>query len=503
MSTQPVPISAEHQKSYKLLNIARDRRAKEDKDYSAAHSRCKMQEEFTRRFHKPAYEWQLDVGEALCLGLDSLVLAGTGEGKSFPWLFPLLNDPSGEKKILVISPLNALEDDLARRFKALGFSSVAINGETWNRELQTDLEAGKHRVMLTSPEMALKHDGFRKLLSAPSFSKDIAVAIVDEAHCISQWGGVGGFREEYGEVGRLRAVLPPTVPILATTATATPTVQRQIRDALQFRDDDLFFINRGNDRHNITPEVVRMTGAASDYSALNFIIDDAQDGELQKTMVFCNTIQTTHDVAKYLRARLPHLKRREIAVYHALRTARAKKKAMRDFRNGKIRVLVTTEAAGMGADIPDVKLVVQFKVPASLSIWLQRAGRAARSPNILGRAVLLVEKSVFETRIPDISSAGTSGLRRYRKNVEEGLRAYIETTQCRRDVSDKYFLNPPRIRGQHICLGLPGWRISEFYQNSLFLAATTASKRLCCLPVQYPSPRPQRYSLHHLLILAL
>ncbi|TDL17181.1 P-loop containing nucleoside triphosphate hydrolase protein [Rickenella mellea] len=463
-----------------LLNAARAKKTlDDDQPYSSSSFRATMKQKIEKLCKVSPYDWQLDVSEALCLGLDTLLLAATGEGKSLPFIAPLLHDNNA--LILIISPLNALEEDLAKRFTGMGFPSIAVNGETWNAKLRTNIENRMHRVLLTSPELALKNVEFRKMISNPSLSKDIRAVIIDEAHCIQQWGGANGFRADWGEVGRLRALVPPSVPFLATTATATPEVQRQIRTSLQFGDDTTYFVN---DRHNITSEVHKITHTSSDYSDLDFVVDDAlaDDREIQKTMIFVDSISETHKIATHLRSRLPNLKRREIAVYHALRTGQAKKKVMRDFRRGKIRVLVTTDACGMGADIPDVELVVQFKVPASLSIWIQRAGRAARSPHIKGRAMLFVEKSVFEIIRPRSKNppsgddppeeveplrdreddnenddavsknateqvpVGRDGTWRYRKTVEAGLRAYIETMDCRRIVSDQYFDNPERIK---------------------------------------------------------
>ena len=83
-----------------------------------------------------AYEWQLDVCEALELGRDSIVIVGTGSGKTTPFILPLLSDTTKLKKVLIISPLNVLEVDQAKQFKALGLSAVAVNGRTWNQELK-------------------------------------------------------------------------------------------------------------------------------------------------------------------------------------------------------------------------------------------------------------------------------------------------------------------------------------------------------------------------------
>lgn len=380
---------------------------------------------------------------------------------------------------------------------------------TLHAENLQQCEERAHRVLLTSPELALRNHQFRKMLSTPSFSNDIGAVIVDEAHCIFQWGGLDGFREGYGLIGDLRALLPSTVPFLAVTATASPQVQAVIMESLLFNPDRTFYLNLGNDRHNITYGAIRMTTTAADFSSLKFVVTSADTSSIYditpKTMVFCNVIKKTHAIAQYLRELLPLTRRGEIAVYHALRTPRAKRRVMRRFRKGKIRVLITTEAAGMvcclqlfitrtdkdvhvkGADIPDVSAVVQYGVPSSLSVWLQRAGRAARNPTIQGRATLLVEKSVF-TRIKinakkskttnntnepqhnldipedddsdsELSSdensdssnsplAGSGVTWRFQKAVDIPLRQWIETLSCRLLIADKHFDNPPARRGE-------------------------------------------------------
>ncbi|KAF7291219.1 p-loop containing nucleoside triphosphate hydrolase protein [Mycena indigotica] len=109
-----------------------------------------------------------------------------------------------------------------------------------------------------------------------------------------------------------------------------------------------------------------------------------------------------------------------------------KKDTMSHFRSGEVKILLATEAAGMGCDIPNIELVVQFMVPRSLSIWLQRAGRAGRNPTISARAVLLVQPSVFKEVMKD-------GETKFQKTVESGLRSWVEADNCRRDVVDEYF----------------------------------------------------------------
>ncbi|TBU51096.1 hypothetical protein BD310DRAFT_835348 [Dichomitus squalens] len=126
---------------------------------------------------------------------------------------------------------------------------------------------------------------------------------------------------------------------------------------------------------------------------------------------------------------------------------------MSQFLKGDIDILLATEAAGMGCDIPDVAKVVQFKAPNSLSTWLQRAGRAGRSASIQARAVLLIQPSVFQEVGRSARKDGEAIV--YKKTIEPGLRTWVEVPieDCRRDVADEYFDNPP-ARKRMCCIVL-------------------------------------------------
>ncbi|KAF9560218.1 hypothetical protein CPC08DRAFT_690339, partial [Agrocybe pediades] len=148
----------------RLLDNARQSASKKN-GYSSSDSRKKMRDELERRSGGLiAYDWQLDVAEALLLGLDCSVIAGTGAGKTMPFVLPLLVET--KKIVIIISPLNALEEDQAARFEKLGLSAVAVNGETYSDAIHKEIENLNYRVVITSPDMCLQHDSFRRLLSA-------------------------------------------------------------------------------------------------------------------------------------------------------------------------------------------------------------------------------------------------------------------------------------------------------------------------------------------------
>ncbi|KAJ3544609.1 hypothetical protein NMY22_g2725 [Coprinellus aureogranulatus] len=299
--------------------------------------------------------------------------------------------------------------------------------------------------MLTSPEMSLLHDGFRQYLSDAAVSKQLVMIVIDEAHCISQWGG--DFRKEYSQLDRLKPFFPTHIPFLAVSATLNPAALRDVQNSLGFELDDAFFLNRGNDRPNITMSVQHVR-SPTDYEALLPLITTSEESptrpdQLQKTIVFVNSVKSAQHCKRWIKQHLPENLRGYVDTLHAQRTVGTRRRVMKDYRENRVRILIATEAAGMGADIPDIKLIIQLGVPSSLAVWIQRAGRAARSPTLHGRAILLVEPSVFQV-VKKADGIGTQD--EYKKNVEPAMRKWIETTGCRRDVVDEYFANPPGIR---------------------------------------------------------
>ena len=211
-----------------------------------------------------------------------------------------------------------------------------------------ELNAGRHRVVLTSPEMCLEHPQFSKLLRNADFTKKIFSIVVDEAHCISQWGE--SFRKKYAELGTLRSYVPSSVPFLVTSATLPPHMLDEVVQKLCFSMKRTFFINLGNERLNITPTVCRLRGAAGDLDALTFTIDEANltpEQHLKRTVIFFNSRDRTYKAYKHLQNLVPPDRQGQISFLHSGRTKRARAKVLQDFRDGKVHILCATEAAGM------------------------------------------------------------------------------------------------------------------------------------------------------------
>ncbi|KAH9954793.1 P-loop containing nucleoside triphosphate hydrolase protein [Russula dissimulans] len=151
------------------------------------------------------YRWQLDICEALLLGLDCIAIAGTGFGKTMPFIMPLLVDPTEKGTVIIILPLNALKHDQATRFNKIGLHTTAVNRDVWMPKLE-------------------EHKLFSKLMRLIHFTKNVLAIVINEAYCVSQWGNVNGFRKYFGELGQLCYFVPTSVPFLATSATLPPHV---------------------------------------------------------------------------------------------------------------------------------------------------------------------------------------------------------------------------------------------------------------------------------------
>jgi hypothetical protein len=265
---------------------------------------------------------------------------------------------------------------------------------------------------------------------------------------------------------------------------------------------DTFLVNLGNHRANITNVLVPMR-TTNEFDALNFLADEALAGQsFKRTIVFFNTRELAYKGSQHLKRLLPDARRHEIDFLHAGRTGRARRRILMNFRKQKVNVLCATEAAGMvrlclllfelknmshfqGMDIPDIELVIQFMVAHSLSVLIQRFGRAGRSgqPAV---ALLLAEPSVFQVKKKATKTGTTQGtmpanleeseyvkeetiddldlpsdavgldaadvVTQYKKKTETGMQDWCLTLGCRWDVSDKYFNNPSRLNGMSLLI---------------------------------------------------
>lgn len=299
---------------------------------------------------------QLDIIESIASGHDTLGLMPTGGGKSLTFQVPAL---AAEGVCLVVTPLISLMKDQTDRLRHLGIPAYAIHSGLSHEELVTIIDNcafGDVKLLYLSPER-LRSDDFLKKLRRIR----VSFIAVDEAHCISQWGY--DFRPAYLKIGELRKLLPGC-PVLALTATATPQVVDDIQRQLAFRENRVF---RMSFRRKNLSYVVRHT-----EDRVGEIVHILRHVEGSAIVYTCSR-RRTRDISHELVAAGI-----ESTFYHAGLDIAVKSRRQQDWQAGRTRVIVATNAFGMGIDKSDVRLVIHADVPTSLEAYFQEAGRAGR-----------------------------------------------------------------------------------------------------------------------------
>ncbi|TFY62447.1 hypothetical protein EVJ58_g3853 [Rhodofomes roseus] len=389
------------------------------------------------RLMKDAFQWsegprefQVEGVRSQIEGVDTIIQAPTGSGKTAIAAGPYVWPGNAMKTTIMVSPLLALEEEMVGTFKTeFGLPAVAVNGQIDAgilRGIFKDIVQGQYRIVLISPEM-LQSPAFKfHVLRHQSFTQRVLSIVVDEAHCVSHWGA--DFRKLYGRLGTIRAHLLPGTPVIAVTATLTARVRRDLLEILHFPKLGGKFINVGNDRPNVSIVVRACEHPQNTLADLDFILPASINtpSDIPKTYVYVDKIETGNDIIDHLetllRTRNPSLANHGlIRPFNATMSHEYRQAAMAAFRentglapsddsatqaHGPIRILVCTDAAGMGCNVPDIDLVVQWKLPAKLSNFIQRAGRAARGRGRRGLAVLIVERSAYSINI-EVTTNGT------------------------------------------------------------------------------------------------
>ncbi len=324
---------------------------------------------------------QREIIESIGSGHDTLGLMPTGGGKSVTFQVPAL---AKRGLCIVITPLIALMKDQVQHLRNLGVKATAVYSGMFRNDIISALEnciLGEYKFLYVSPER-LESDLFQKKLR----HMRISFITVDEAHCISQWGY--DFRPSYLQIAQLRDLVPE-VPILALTATATPEVMDDIQKQLHFRDSRV--IRMSFERKNLT-YIVRPT--ANKFQELLHILH-SYDGS---AIVYTRSRQQTHEIAKALTE-----EGISATNYHAGLAQILKDDRQELWHNNRFRVMVATNAFGMGIDKSDVRLVIHVEMPDSPEEYFQEAGRAGRDGK-QAYAVLIYERmdcSKLLRRIPE------------------------------------------------------------------------------------------------------
>lgn len=344
---------------------------------------------------------QEDIINSIGNGQDTLGLMPTGGGKSITFQVPTLAMPG---LCLVITPLIALMKDQVRNLRDRGIKAAAVYSGMTREEIVITLENcifGNYKFLYISPERLET-----EIFQAKLHYMKVSLIAIDESHCISQWGY--DFRPAYLKIAEIRKLLPDT-PVLALTATATPEVVKDIQSKLAFRKENVFrmsferknlayVVRRTENKGEELLHILESVGGAA-------IVYTRSRGKTKETALFLNENGIT------------------ATFYHAGLNNDIKDERQKAWQNDKCRVMVATNAFGMGIDKPDVRLVIHIDFPDSPEAYFQEAGRAGRDGN-KAYAILLYaqsDKAVLKKRISD-----TFPDKEYVRRVYEDINYYYQ-----------------------------------------------------------------------------
>lgn len=320
--------------------------------------------------------WQEEIIKSVLEGRDTLALMPTGGGKSICYQVPAM---ATDGLCLVISPLIALMKDQVENLRKKSITAFAIYSGMSRKEVINVFKIAAEsncKFLYVSPER-LETGLFKEYL--PGLY--ITLIAVDEAHCISQWGY--DFRPPYLRIASLRQELPG-VPVLALTASATPDVQNDICDKLAFSNPCIF--RQSFERANLSYSTFKVD------SKINKIIEIVQKVP-GSSIIYCKSRKRTKEISELLQ-----LQQISSDFYHAGLVQEERNKKQEAWINNKTRVIVCTNAFGMGIDKPDVRTVVHADVPDCLENYYQEAGRAGRDGKTSYAVLLYDERDLQELK---------------------------------------------------------------------------------------------------------
>jgi ATP-dependent DNA helicase RecQ len=361
-------------------------------------------------------------------GRDVLALMPTGGGKSLCFQLPALIQPGVS---IVISPLIALMQDQVRLLRESGIAATFVNSTLRAGEIKDRTQAmlrGELRLVYLAPERLLLDEFLEGPLQALAEGPGISAFVVDEAHCVSEWGH--DFRPEYRRLSTLRR-RHPSVPILAFTATATPRVRTDIVAQLALRDPAIHVssFNRPNLSYRVRAKTSRS------YQEL---LSRAREGGAG--IVYCLSRRRVDEVAAQLRAD-------GIAVrpYHAGLEGEERYANQEAFIRDDAQVVVATVAFGMGINKPDVRWIVHYDLPRTLEGYYQESGRAGRDGDpadctlYFGLADIRTADFLIQQKVDPATGEPLEDEQRIARQQLRQVLSYAESVECRRAIQLRYF----------------------------------------------------------------
>ena len=329
--------------------------------------------------------------------------------------------------------------------------AAALNENTSQKDVSKALhpDKGAH-LIFASPEYLLRSPRMKKFCTDEEARARILALLVDEGHVIHEWAHKTNFRNDYTELKTLRVILGGNVSWWALSATFTDPIFRTVYETLSFGTSRPFWgIDVGTERPNLAQYVRPMESAATSYfSLIPFIPAGAKTkDDIPKTIIFFRSIMETRDAVLAIKALLPPNLHSAVEPFAAPDEEETKEQRLQGLKEGHIRVLCCTIAAGMGCDIPDIEVAVIYGVDSFVS-FVQKGGRAGRDGKVGAKMVWLVEDWMFE------DEGGGKRMEERRAKVDPMTRDYIHCQRdghCLRDFTRRVFRPNPKE------LGLPGF----------------------------------------------
>lgn len=379
-------------------------------------------------FQLPSFrKGQKEIIEKIVAGHDLLAVLPTGAGKSLCYQLTAIYK---KQLVVVISPLVALMKDQVASLRQMGIAAGCLYAGQDLLEKRAIFNAIKNTgtfILYLSPERVQK-EGFAKWIRDQS----VGLFAIDEAHCISHWGP--DFREEYHQLGLLRE-LRPDVNILALTASATPPVLGDIIKSLNLRAP-LKMIH-GFYRPNLYYQVESCRDEDEKNLLLQRAVRQFPEGRI---LIYCGTRNGTEEVADFLSHYFP-----KVGYYHAGLESNLRTTIQQAYRRGEYRILVATNAFGMGIDQPDVRLVVHYNMPADVDSLYQQMGRAGRDQEPSTCLVLFSKKDKGLQSFFIESSEASRPIKNIRWRALDAIVEYMESGECRHNYILTYFSDSQTI----------------------------------------------------------
>ncbi|RPA88131.1 P-loop containing nucleoside triphosphate hydrolase protein [Ascobolus immersus RN42] len=358
------------------------------------------------QYHMKLRPFQYFATALTLMGKDVIVAAGTSAGKSAIFQSVLCVPNS---TLVVISPLNGLIAEQVRWFEQRGIRAAMLTADNLARHPREwgKINNGTVRVIVSSPEQLLApgsrfwHHICAKFTSTHPFFSNIRCFAVDEVHMVKKWGK-SSFRVEFRNIGNLKAHFPGT-PIFGCSATLPANTRSYVHTTLRLQKPTIF-IKQSVQRDNINIVAARITSKPGAWTEFDFLFKQVRREGLMgipKTMIFVDSKKEAQTLANFLRRRLSKFLGR--TAYSEMDRVLF----MEDFRNGDCRILICTDAASLGMNVPNVDVVIQFGVSKFLTIGdlSQRIGRAVRTEGMTGLAVIYFPNAMCAPVDPPINAA--------------------------------------------------------------------------------------------------